>query len=213
MAGVIGSLPLEPDLQPWPIWLKRLTLILALALALLVLGIFSGTARRPPPQLLRAGAGHGMEYPRAVERLIAGARERVTLVVFVMRMDEGGPVDQLMQVLVDAARRGVAVRVALDRGRDWQTGEPDAKHEAAAAWLRERGVTVVLDDLETTTHAKALVVDGRQVVMGSHNWTRSAFTTNRECSLLLDDACLAADLEHWFAAIPGWDGTGNAASR
>lgn len=198
------SLPLEPDLQPWPIWLKRLVLILVLVLAILILGIFFGTARRPPPQLLLAGHGHGMEYPRAVERLVADARTRIALVMFVMRADDGGLVTQLMEALARAVQRGVAVQVVLDRGKSWETGIPDAKHEAAAAWLTQHGVAVVLDELDTTTHVKALVVDGRWVLMGSHNWTRSAFTTNRECSLLVDDPRLAAELESWFAGVPGW---------
>lgn len=192
------NLPLEPDLQPWPVWLKRLALILALVLAILVLGICCGTARRPPPRLLLAGPGHEMEYPRAVERLVTSARTRISLTMFVIRVDDDGPVMQLMDALAAAVRRGVAVRVVLDRGKDWETGAPDTKHEAAAAWLTAHGVTVALDGLDITTHAKVLVVDGRWVVLGSHNWTRSAFTTNREGSLLLDDPQLAAELEQWM---------------
>lgn len=196
---------LQPELNPWPLWLKRLALVLALALAVLLMGMLFGTARRQPPRLLLSGAGHEMTFARTLERLIAGAERRVSLTMFVMREDGDGPVTQLMQTLADAAKRGVRVQVALDRGSDWQTGKPDTKHAAAAAWLTTHGVAVVLDEMTITTHAKALVVDGHWCVVGSHNWTRSAFTTNREASLLIDDAGIAAELEKWFAGIPGWE--------
>jgi phosphatidylserine/phosphatidylglycerophosphate/cardiolipin synthase-like enzyme len=195
---------LQPDLHPWPLWLKRIALVLALALAVLVTGLCFGTARRPPPVLLLSGAGHEMAYARAVERLVSAARSRVFLVMFVIREDGDGPVGLVMQALAAAAARGVQVQVVLDRGVDRVTGQPDAKHEDAAAWLKAHGIQVVIDESDITTHAKTLVVDGRWCVVGSHNWTRSAFTTNREASLLIDDTGLAKQLEMWFATIPGW---------
>ena len=97
------------------------------------------------------------------------------------------------------------MQIALDRGRDWKTHEPDSKHVAPAAWLIAHGVRVVLDELERTSHTKAVIVDSRRVVVGSHNWTHSALTANREASLLIDDPALAARLEREMAAIPGWD--------
>ena len=97
------------------------------------------------------------------------------------------------------------MQIALDRGRDWKTHEPDGKHEAPAAWLKAHGVRVVLDELERTSHTKMVIVDSRRVVVGSHSWTHSALTTKREASLLIDDPALAARLERELAGIPGWD--------
>jgi phosphatidylserine/phosphatidylglycerophosphate/cardiolipin synthase-like enzyme len=64
-----------------------------------------------------------------------------------------------------------------------------------------------LDELERTTHVKTLVIDGRTLLMGSHNWTRYALTQNREWSVVLDDVHLAADVEAQCATIPGWQPT------
>jgi len=198
------GLPLQPDLTPWTAGHRRLLVIVLLALGVIVLGTFS-QIRREPPRLLGSHGRPGIEdYHTTALRLIAAARERVTVALFVVRLDDDGPVQHLLTALSDAARRGVSVRVVLDRGRDWRTGEVDPKHLAVAEHLRRSGVRVVLDEAERTTHVKVLVVDDRHVVVGSHNWTRSALTTNREWSLLIDDVDVAAQIQAELSALPDW---------
>ena len=198
------GLPLQPDLLPWSPWQRRAGLLLSAALAVLVLGLVSHT-RSVPPRLLLTGEGADEHYLGTVARLIAGAHERVWVAMFVVRSDGEDPPRALMQALADAAARGCRVQVALDRGRDWQTKKPDNKHVLPAAWLTAHGVRVVLDELDRTSHTKAVIIDSRRAVIGSHNWTRSALTANREASLLIDEPALALRLERELAGIPGWD--------
>jgi phosphatidylserine/phosphatidylglycerophosphate/cardiolipin synthase-like enzyme len=198
------GLPLQPDLTPWSASQRRLLLILLLVFGVIVLGVFA-QARREPPRLLGShGRPGSADYHTSALRLIAGARRHVSVVLYVARLDGDGPVMHLIQALGEAARRGVVVRVVLDRGRDWRSGEPDPKHLEVAERLRRGGVRVVLDEDGRTTHAKVLVVDDRRVVVGSHNWTRSALTTNREWSLLIDDPAIAAQIQAELATLPGW---------
>jgi len=206
------ALPLQPDLRPTPRWLARLLAALVLALAVLALGVIGDARRRPAEVLLTDG--HPYAYLRAVERRIALARERVWVAMYVIYLGEDpdrappdDPPAALLRALAAAAARGVDVRIVLDLGRDRRTGEIEPKHVAAQTWLAANGVRVVLDELERTTHVKAVVIDDRWVVMGSHNWTRAAIASNREVSLLLDDPALAATLaREVFARVPGWDG-------
>ena len=37
------------------------------------------------------------------------------------------------------------------------------------------------------THTKGIIVDGRRVLIGSHNWSTDGVTQNRDASLILDD--------------------------
>jgi phosphatidylserine/phosphatidylglycerophosphate/cardiolipin synthase-like enzyme len=198
------ALPLQPGLLPWPHWLRRLLLLAGVASAVLALGL-AAPARRAPPELLLTGPGHEYDYARRVERLIAGAHARIWVMMFVVRFEADGGPGPMAGALAAAAARGVRVQVCLDQGRDWQSGEPDLKHLAPAAWLSDHGVRVVLDELGRTSHTKALLVDRRWAVVGSHNWTRSALVSNREASLLVDDPGVAGGLEQEFAGIPGWD--------
>ncbi|MBA3699112.1 MAG: hypothetical protein H0W78_09675 [Planctomycetes bacterium] len=198
------GLPLQPDLTPWTAGHRRLLVIVVLALVVIVAGAFAQTRREPPRLLGSHGRPGSDDYHTTALRLIAGARARVTVALFVVRLDDDGPVQHLLNALAAAARRGVSVRVVLDRGRDWRTGALDFKHQEVAEHLRRSGVRVVLDEIERTTHVKVLVVDDRQVVVGSHNWTRSALTANREWSLLIDDPEIAGQIQTELATLPGW---------
>ena len=63
---------------------------------------------------------------------------------------------------------------------------------------------VVLDEEKTTTHAKIVIIDGRTAVVGSHNWTGSALSRNREASLLIDDRPVIAEIENLLLGVPGF---------
>lgn len=197
----MSGLPLQPTGQPWPPHLRRIALVLLLASAVLLLG-WLAPARHAAAQLILGGPDRELAYARQARQLIDQAQRRLWMTMFVVRPDDT-VIGALLQALVDAQRRGVDVRVCLDRGAGFD-GEPDLKHEAALAWLTAQGIPVVLDESDRTSHAKVLVADSRMILAGSHNWTRSAMTSNRELSWLVDDATAAAEIEAWMAAVPGW---------
>jgi hypothetical protein len=47
------------------------------------------------------------------------------------------------------------------------------------------------------THTKGIIVDGRRVLIGSHNWSGSGVTLNRDASLIFDDV----DVADYFADV------------
>jgi phosphatidylserine/phosphatidylglycerophosphate/cardiolipin synthase-like enzyme len=202
---MMSDLPLQPMLTPWLPWHRRMVIILGLSLVVILLGLLSPARVLPPRLLISDGKPGATNYMTESLRALSAARQRITVVMYVIRYDAEGPVAALLQALADAAARGVTVRVVMDQGRDYKTNEPDDKHVEAAAWLRAHGVSVLLDELDRTTHAKAIIVDGRTTVIGSHNWTRYALTQNREWSVVLDDLRFAEELEAQCAVIPGWN--------
>lgn len=197
----MSDLPLQPRSPPAPPAWRRAVILLALLALVLALGVLA-PARRPQPQLLLDGPEDAWHYARAAQQLIDRAERRVWLAMYVVRPDDG-PVRALLAALAAAARRGVEVRVALDRSA-LREGEAEPKHEAAVAWLQQHGIAVLLDDERTTAHAKVLVVDGRWVLAGSHNWTYSALARNHELSWLVDDPATAARVEDWLRRWTGW---------
>ena len=180
----------------WDPWVVRLGLATVLV-GFLVAGGLLVPPRLVPPQVVLDGPAEHGAYLRTAERLIAGATQRIRVTLFVARLDSEGPVLALCEALAAAAARGVQVRVMLDAGKDRLTGEADRNH-AAVAWFVAHGVHVDRDEDTITSHAKVLVVDGRHVLIGSHNWTRSALTLNREATIYLNDPGQAAQVEAWL---------------
>jgi phosphatidylserine/phosphatidylglycerophosphate/cardiolipin synthase-like enzyme len=99
----------------------------------------------------------------------------------------GEPASQtnvLVQDLVAAQKRGVKVRVVLDKSeiRD------DAANLDAVRLLQQNGVSVYQDDLKVQTHAKMLRIDGDKTIVGSTNWTYPALENGNEVSVLIRSA-------------------------
>jgi phosphatidylserine/phosphatidylglycerophosphate/cardiolipin synthase-like enzyme len=198
------ALPLQPDLHPWTAWQRRCLLLGVILLGILLLGIISPTRNKPAILIGSAAELDALPYEDAAARLIRSARHSLVIMLYVLRAEEDGPVAQLMQEVVRAQQRGVRVVVLLDQGRDFVSGALDTKHAAAQRYFTQHGVTVVLDELERTTHAKCLIADKRWVLIGSHNWTRYALSKNREWSVLHDDVDMAQHVLQGCEQIPGW---------
>ena len=97
----------------------------------------------------------------------------------------------IAEALEDARRRGVRVRVILD---DSQLSE----RYSVAGDLRSRGVELWVDDPAGIAHNKVMILDGRIVVTGSFNFSRSAQSRNAENLLVLRDPEMAARYaENW----------------
>ena len=91
----------------------------------------------------------------------------------------------LAWALVRAAGRGVKVRVYLDRG------QAEGRY-AKGRFLAQRGIPVRYYRGEGLMHHKFAVLDGREVITGSYNWTASAEEKNKENALILKGQELAA---------------------
>lgn len=198
------GLPLQPGAGWWQHPIARgLLFVVALLIGLAALG-WIGVHRRAPSELIVTGPDQPYAYPRAAERLIAGAKHRVWVMQYVIRPDDDGVVQGLLQALADAHQRGIEVRVGLDKGLLYGSKERDPKNDVAAEWLTKNGITVVWDEQDRTSHAKILLVDDRVAIIGSHNWTRAALTGNREISLLLTDPDQLAQIRALVEGVPGW---------
>ncbi len=91
----------------------------------------------------------------------------------------------VLDALVNAARRGVGVRVLLE---PTQPQNLAALAELRAAGGRARLFVPVKGE---KLHAKLAIFDALVVLFGSCNWSRSGFTRNHELDLLIRDPSLA----------------------
>ena len=92
--------------------------------------------------------------------------------------------DPIRNALIAAKRRGVEVRVILDRQA---SEEPHSELKN----LLKGGVLVWLDGEHPIAHNKIIIIDRRTVVTGSFNFTRQAETGNAENVLVINHPELA----------------------
>jgi phosphatidylserine/phosphatidylglycerophosphate/cardiolipin synthase-like enzyme len=126
----------------------------------------------------------------AAREAIDAATDRVHVIEYVIY--DSGPVHDLLQAMVDAADRGVEVKVLAD--------EESGDTEQALAFLADGGVDVSLDSPDTTTHNKLIVADDVTLV-GSHNFSTSALSYNHEASLRVESPAVTAYYEAYFQAL------------
>lgn len=118
----------------------------------------------------------GGDFPKVVIPIIDRAQHSLDIVVFDWRwypLEASNTVQRFNQAIIRALRRGVVVRVIAD--------PPDLierlnKLGAKARRLRHRKIV----------HCKYMNVDRRIVVIGSHNYTQSAFHHNLELSVAIN---------------------------
>lgn len=130
-------------------------------------------------------------------RLLREARREVWIAMYAFKADpyRHHPVRQVVEALGAARRRGVRVRVLLDEEGDL--------NRLAYRMLRRAGVEVRWDSPRVRTHLKVVLVDGRWLLLGSHNLTASAFRYNHELSVLLNSPPLAAQVRRYLEGIWG----------
>jgi phosphatidylserine/phosphatidylglycerophosphate/cardiolipin synthase-like enzyme len=99
----------------------------------------------------------------------------------------------IAKALVDAHRRGVKVRVILD---DSQRTEKYSE----ADFLKNNGITTLIDAQHAIAHNKIMVVDDYVVITGSFNFTKAAEEHNAENLLVINDPALAKQyVGNWHA--------------
>ncbi len=189
-----------------------------LRIFIIALAIFGVTARAYPATNALAGKCYkaevidisGTKYYPAVKEALAKAKKSISLAMFIIelsRYKEDLKADQLIDGLIEAKQRGVDVEVILDQNVDFvqrrHTSDWEAKIRSVRAYkrLKDGGIKVYYDEPVRYTHAKTIVIDKRIVILGSTNWTESAFNKNVETNVLINSKGLAGDILSYFRTI------------
>lgn len=90
----------------------------------------------------------------------------------------------IAKALVDAHKRGVKVRVILDKSQR-------SERYSSADFLHNARVPTSIDTKHAIAHNKIMVIDGRTVITGSFNFTKAAEESNAENLLVIEDMALA----------------------
>jgi hypothetical protein len=147
------------------------------------------------------------DYGATLISRINSAKHSVSVYLYLFALYPGRASSQTTQIadaLADAAQRGVAVEVVLDKSA-LSEGRPDAMevdNRAACRYLASRSVRVFVEDTVAILHAKAVVIDSETVIAGSANFSESAMESNFEVSLLVQSRETAMAILAEMARMP-----------
>lgn len=124
----------------------------------------------------------------AIEQAMETAIDELLICVFTISDD------RLSDAIQRAHRNGLTVRVISDNDKMEDKGNDIER-------LALSGIEVRIDRSPDHMHHKFMVVDGKTVLTGSYNWTRSAETRNEENLVSIDDPYLASRFMDEFERI------------
>ncbi len=130
----------------------------------------------------------GAVFSEAVLKLIRSARRSLLFQIPYIGMpsnpeEDRGYIDELIGALVKKLKSLPDARVILRTG-----GQKLSSPPYAAWYFKSQGVDFdqrlrVIDN----HHTKGMIIDGRRVLIGSHNWSKPGVTLNRDASLIFHD--------------------------
>ncbi|MDP2923006.1 MAG: phospholipase D-like domain-containing protein, partial [Candidatus Omnitrophota bacterium] len=103
--------------------------------------------------------------------------------------------------------RGVDVEVILDQNVDFvrrkhpSDWEVEIKSTRAYKRLKDAGIKVYYDEPARYTHAKTVIIDKKIVILGSTNWSESAFDNSIETDVFVNSTGLADEILSYLKTI------------
>jgi len=130
----------------------------------------------------------GKDFPKKVMPFIDHAVNSIDIIVFDWRwypQNPGASVQLFNQAVLRAVRRKVKVRVI-------------ANSDKIINILKAEGCQVKKLTTKKLVHCKMMIVDEQIAVVGSHNYTESAFQWNLELSVVFDSPSAIAECLVFF---------------
>jgi len=138
------------------------------------------------------------DYYGNLSVILSRANKSVYVIMYVIKYDPKDPrdpVNTLLNILINLSKRNVDVKIIVD-------DETYNSYPETINYLLSHNISVKLDESSgRTTHTKLVIIDGKIVFLGSHNWTQSALQRNHEVSVLIYDEDVAKILLRYFFDI------------
>lgn len=145
---------------------------------------FNNTESNPP----KVAFSPGEECLGDIIYTLRNARQKIDVCVFTISDD------RIFDVMEDAFKRGISVRVITDNDKQFDKGSDVEK-------IRSIGIPVKVDCSKGHMHHKFAIVDDQVLINGSYNWTRSAATRNQENVVTTDDGHSVESFKRQFEKL------------
>jgi len=152
----------------------------------------------------------GSRYFPAVKDALSKAKKSIYVVMFTIESTLSKPnskPNQLIDELIAAKNRGIEIGVILDQNVDFvqrrHAGDWESQIKSTRAYkrLKDAGVKVNYDEPARYAHAKTVIIDNKIVILGSTNWTESAFDNSIETDVLVNSQELAGEILAYLKTI------------
>jgi len=130
----------------------------------------------------------GREFPKKVIPLLDNAKESVYIIVYEWRWypDQIGTQIQIFNnSIVRAKNRGLDIKAVV-----WD--------KIISNKLNELNIQNKYIHDSRLLHAKLMIIDGQIAILGSHNYTKTAFDFNFENSVIIHDEKTAMEFTKFF---------------
>ncbi len=149
------------------------------------------------PSYVYADILFGKSYHETMHTYLKEADTSITIAMYFIILEPKGvgPINELVNDIVDAKKRGVQVKIVLE----------DSKLRAnrlAYEKLRENNIAVYFDTPEHLLHIKGVAIDDRYIFLGSANWSKSAIQDNYEATYFDDSPQDALAFREYVDNIP-----------
>lgn len=160
--------------------------ILLLSLSILLLGFAPVKIEKPTitPVL-------NQDYLPQARELIQGAKEYIHILLLEIHKD--GITISLMEDLISAQKRGVEIKVLLENNLSC--------NQESLTYLKGKGIEARLDSPQKFLHHKLMIIDGKEVLLGSTNWSYMSLDYNNETNVLVKDSDVTRYYEEYFQLL------------
>jgi phosphatidylserine/phosphatidylglycerophosphate/cardiolipin synthase-like enzyme len=111
------------------------------------------------------------------------------------------PTRLLLNKLIDAKKRGVEVRVLLDRDRKEDIFKSTIINLNALETLKANGIDARFDTEDKLLHSKFLVLDSKIAIVGSHNWSAGSYFNYDDMTMVINSENFAQELRQRFEKL------------
>ncbi len=145
------------------------------------------------------------EYFDFLKKILKKAEKRIHIVMFLMHHEEGdeSSTKALLDEIVSAKKRGVDVKVILDRGEEGCNHSSNVINKNSFEFLTKNNVPVIPDKSDSKTHTKLVLIDNEHSIIGSHNWTASSFFRYDDKSVYIQSKEMSEKFSTHFKSL--WD--------
>ena len=147
-------------------------------------------------------AALGSDYPKIVTPLVNAATTTIEVLMYEWKWyghESAGGVQKLNLAICAAAHRGVKVRVLLNIE---SMGHAISKiNTRTRGFLERSGVEVKFGQVGVATHAKMMLIDDQTLILGSHNYSKGAFSRNQEASIVVEGRDEIAPFRKYFGDL------------